>query len=721
MLLPSVMLSLRRVVPALFLAVTTQAATVVVTVQRPEGVALQPVTVVAAQVTDHGLSAERQIPVPANSPTSVELPSTPGRVWQLAIRAPGLWSEPQTVSLTDQPLSVRFELLPSSRVHGTVAAAEDGPKVTSLEIGFQVESKPPRVAHVECPVGVNGAWTCELPAGTVDLRLKSRGYMAQYRWNAKLPAGGETDLGALTLKRGASVVGRVEIDERNTPLEATVHLQQQPAPGAGYVKSETVRALALTATVNAKGFFAFDGVPPGSYVVNATQKGYATEPREVRVLANVEAELSRPLRLMKLQGVLITVTPPVDAGGKPWRLRLRPAEANVVPAEAAVDATGAREFRGVPPGKYRLTVLAADGSAWAARGLDVTPATPPLVVELGLVHLSGRVVLGEKPLAAEVWFGGAHGAVSIPMQSGADGAFEGDLPTGGIWPVQIASEHPRVRAMLQKVEVKAVEARASVSLELPGTALGGTAMSEDSVPIANAIVTAKTDDSTLQEFTAEDGSFRFDGLPAGSIQLSASSAGTLMSDPMTVALEEKHPSEGLRLVLHEASFLRGRVTSAAGGVPGAVVYAFSLGDPSPTIVPTPCNESGDFRARLNAGATEAAVIVTAPGFSLRAMRVPLGKGPVLVPVEQNGGRLEIDFDPKEGAFPLILEDGIPIHFGILAAWARATGGAVSSTHLAVDGMAPGNYSVCGGGLAALSNCHAGVLAPLGQLKIAAAR
>src|SRR5258708_5592633 len=218
MLLPSVMRGLRRGAPAVLLAVTTQAATVVVTVQRPEGVAVPRVTIVAAQVTDHGLSPERLVPASASAPISVELPFTPGRVWQLAVRAPGFWSEPQTILLTEQPLGVRFELLPSSRIKGTVVAAEDGPKVTSLEIGFQLQSTPPRTSHVECPVVANGAWTCELPAGMADLRLKSRGYMAQYRWNAKLPAGGETDLGPLVLKRGASVVGRVEIDDRNTPM-----------------------------------------------------------------------------------------------------------------------------------------------------------------------------------------------------------------------------------------------------------------------------------------------------------------------------------------------------------------------------------------------------------------------------------------------------------------------------------------------------------------------
>ncbi len=120
-----------------------------------------------------------------------------------------------TVSVSDQPVAVRLEALPSSRIRGTVSDTSEGPKISGMEVGFTLEGASPLTAQVQCPVNADGSWTCDLPAGTLDLRLKSRGYMAQYRWNANLPAGGESDLGAFTLKQGASVVGRVEIDERN--------------------------------------------------------------------------------------------------------------------------------------------------------------------------------------------------------------------------------------------------------------------------------------------------------------------------------------------------------------------------------------------------------------------------------------------------------------------------------------------------------------------------
>jgi len=709
---------LALVVAGISLVAAAHAATITVAVHPAvANVPAAPITVTAAI---EGTTVRKSFVVPVNRASSIEISAAKGSVCLLSGQAPGVWVQPAAVVATDGPMMARLEVFRAAVVRGKIAFPSDAPKATAMTIAFRSGGASPVAGEIDCPIVADGNWNCVLPALTSDLRLKSRGFMAHYKWDVKLTPDTPFDIGVLQFRRGASVVGRVEIDDRHTPLAAVIRLQPQLAPASAFHKEPAVRALALTATANAKGFFAFDGVPPGAYVIDAVQKGFASEPRDVRVLANVEAELAKPLRLVHPEGVLVAVSPAADPASHPWRLRLRPSGVNVLPINVTVDTRGEHEFRGLASGKYALTVLSADGASWGYQSIDVTPTTPPIAIDLDLVRVKGRVTLGDRPVVAKVWFGGEHGAVTIPFATTADGRFDGYLPHGGRWPVQINADDQKIRKFLPKIDVHPPKSggAADVRLELPSTRVSGIAVSEMGSPVKSAIVNARTEDGVVQQITGEDGRFTFEGLTPGSVQLTASAAGTLVSKAVDVTLDDGGEVNDAKVVLLDAAFLRGRVVSSAGGVPVAVVYAFPAGDPTPTMAPTTCNESGEFRVRLTPGTTSAALIVTAAGFSLHTERVAVDRGPVTVVLGQTGGRVEMSFDEKRAAPPILFKDGIPIHFAILASWARATGGSVAATHVTAEQLEPGSYAMCFGGLAAPSDCRRGALEPLGELKLA---
>jgi hypothetical protein len=224
-------------------------------------------------------------------------------VWRLEASAAGYWSSPVDVSVPDQG-HVHLTLWPAARIRADLRPprGESAPSRIGLRLleashpDSSRDSKVPQVqpasAEVVCPANVQGACDCEVPAGRWDVRAKAEGFAPAYFWNLELRPRQAVALGALALRRGASVMGRVVTDSGPVDREQ-VAVQLRPLVSSGAIDQFEGRLgqLVLSASVSAWGDYHFGAVPPGSYTLEAQQPGF--EPARLSPLTTVKATHSR--------------------------------------------------------------------------------------------------------------------------------------------------------------------------------------------------------------------------------------------------------------------------------------------------------------------------------------------------------------------------------------------------------------------------------------------
>ncbi len=570
-------------------------------------------------------------------------------------------------------------------------------------------------AAVECPVR-DAVMRCEIPAGALDLRMKARGYVAEYRWNASLPPGQRLDLGVMKLRIGAAVTGRVRIAERGTKLAAMVRLVPRTEQMASQTAARTAQR-SLTAEVNDRGFFHLDGVPPGMYTVVAEQKGFVAARSSVKVLENIESELIQPITLERPHRTDFAVSPPFDADNHPWRVTLLDLGA-FAPRDGRTTRTnyispGLYRVSGISSGRYQVSVENGAGQAFHAEAIEIDGSPSVIPISLSIIPVSGRVLLGKEPLSASIWFGGRRQAVSLQIDSDENGRFQGVLPHAGRWRVDVASESPRVERTLNDVEVRKREgSSASVEIALPATTLRVIVIDEASVPVENALVEAKGLDSSAQFVTDISGTLEAHGLPVGVITLYAVGRGTLASDDVTATLSADR-TETVELHLREAVTINGVVNAAGSAVAGATVFVWPASQNAPTIKPSTTLPDGSFKTKVAPSTTAINIVVLSPGFALHAERVDVSASrQVRAELTQRGGTITIDSTPDRP--PIVMRNGVPVFYPLLVQWSRLHGQRQAASTLVLQDMEPGVYSVCA---APNKNCSGGVLAALGSLSL----
>src|SRR4051794_13932761 len=107
---------------------------------------------------------------------------------------------------------------------GIVKGRFEEPPGDALPVDIALELVPspvsPKVASSKASVACEvrkETWKCTVPAGTLDLRLKAGGYAPHYVWGRRVKSLQPVDLGALRLRRAASVGGWVETDDGAAP------------------------------------------------------------------------------------------------------------------------------------------------------------------------------------------------------------------------------------------------------------------------------------------------------------------------------------------------------------------------------------------------------------------------------------------------------------------------------------------------------------------------
>ena len=705
---------------------------------------LKAVVVLTPEGTGAGAAAET-ISLPATAPGRIEVELKSGTTWRVRALAAGFWS-PERIALpmTGQATSLDLPLFPAGRLKARIEGPQDGKRPAALEVRFRPApqaggSEAVPDATAQCPLR-SEPWECELPAGDLDLRFKGEGLIPVYRWGVRVEPGAARDMGTLPLRRGSSVSGWIITaggTAPNFPCQVELVPQSLGRPDSGAGPPERLRALALEARANDRGFFQFEGVSPGSYVLRLEPAGYAPVRRApVVVRAGLESELIEPLVLARPVSLEVAIHPPVDPYGQPWRLELSsrdaPEERGGKSLRGTASAEGRWVQRGLTPGSYILAVLGDLDSRWVSQEVQADGRQAPVDIDIPLVEVEGTVTLGGDPLAATLWFGGKNGSTRIRFDADAKGWFAGMLPRQGSWPVSLVADTPKLKLSLKPIDVKVSsgQRRARVEIKVPDTRLAGEVVDDAGHKVPQAVVTAYDRDLSRVE-TDDNGEFELRGLPPGRTGIGAEKD-EATSGITDVAIEEKRENPRLHLVLRDRTEARGRVVSATGPVPGAEILGFpSLGEVGFGEVERAVTDvDGTFRLRFPAATHSLNLVVFPPGFAMRMLAAMIQKeSPIEILVEPDGGTLALEL-PAAGASqpqPLLAHGGTWIPLGLMARWQRLQGsGRGSSGRMVLPNLEPGAYSLCVQASTDLrqgqdppqdGRCSTGVLPPYGELTL----
>jgi hypothetical protein len=706
----------------------------------------------ATSVGTRADAATAAVTAEAPLPGTVTLDLPPGSTWALAVDAGGYWSLPTVVAVTAEPERATVELLPAGRVAGTVRTPPDQRSPGELILRF----RPAPGAGLDLPevtascAVAEGRFACTVPAGSLDLRLRARGFLTHSFWGAKVPAGGAFEAGTLALRPGASVVGWIPAPDRELRYEECAVTLQPLTAGTppSLADAERGPALVQQETVSSRGYFELTGVAPGRYRLTVRHPRFApAEVAPLDVLPGAETEI-HAIHLEPAAVLEVRIEPPRGPGGERWTVTLRRDEPISVATahEGPAGDDGNLRVPDLAPGLYRLEVSGGPGTRWAHQLLEVTPGMAPQVVQLPFLTVEGEVRLGDEPLAATVWFGGLFGAVRIPARSDDEGRFTVVLPEQDEpWRVEIVNPRREIHHVVRELPVHEAPGRsvARVLLEVPDTTLRGVALDEAGRPVARARILAGRAGAAPTATSRADGTFELRGLEPGDWRLEAEASGAahqrLHAEIVEVHLEEERPVEDLRLILRPRLALSGQVVGPAGnGIAGALLYGVLDQEQHllERYLPQATTDvAGSFTLDLPARATGLDLFVLAPGFALRQLRVDArSREPLVLPVHPVGGTVVVTYRGgaeiadalKQLATSLFHERHIPP--GVARHWAGIQGVREEPGRYVIPLLEPGPYTACygvydqvyrSGRLPAevAPRCVSGHLAPHGELRL----
>lgn len=657
------------------------------------------------------------VPIKGVREVTVEMP--PHSVWEVQPEIRRYWAGLTRIEVRGPAEMTNYilGLWPKATLAGSVAVERGErlpPRLLVRLRAARIPGRKPDVPEltVECPVGRQGEWACDLPATLVDLSIGADGFIPHHRSATRLERDKTLGLGRMILKKGASVAGWVQVEDGTLePAQAKVRLAPLIAPGGSSGLAERVRSSALEATLDSRGFFQFAGVAPGTYVVEVAQQGFApAQVSPIEVWAGSETSLTQPLILRRPLRIELTISPETDWMGKPWQVEMFRASdlgGSARPVHnGPARADGRLVLEGQSPGAFRLLVSDSLGNPLYSDFdfLIRDAGDAQRQIKIDLVSLKGEVLLGEEPLSATLYFGGRHAALGSRMESDQEGEFHGVLPREGAWLVEIDSKEPALSTH-SRVEVEARgDGTARVTIRLTDTRVFGKVVGEEGRPV-RAQVFAEGGEGAVEVGTEEDGSFEIRGLPTGPVRLSAeagSQQGRLVSDSTLAVLGDEHQVGPIELRLRKNKLLNGRVQSARGPVPGAALEVFPLRPALPGGASARTDLQGTFEARIPEPTESVLAVVSPPGNGLKAFEVPVVEGrSAVLEVSREAGTLEIsaglsEEEARSQALQMVVvQNGLQLPWNLLLHWAQGHGERLRiSEGFRIPSLAPGEYRAC---------------------------
>jgi hypothetical protein len=647
------------------------------------------------------------------------------------------WAPHLLVSGVRDSETIQILLRKLGSVSGTLALEEHGGTLPE-EVQLRFEPNPaPACARCKAPSAVRGevrcpveaaAWRCVLPEGALDLRLEAPGFIPYYRFDSLIVAGEDLPFGPIPLAVGASAIGRVERQDGAPAALAQVTLSPDlgdlpPTPGS------RVSMARHTVTTDERGFFQAQGLPPGSYLIHAEREAVRSQILRGDLRARQEFELPQPLVLSPPLHIEFHLTPPVDPEGKPWSVRLLSRQPPVN-RSGQVDTEGRWMARPLEPAEYVLMVLDHRGARFHFDQIRVEPGTGSHEIDIPLVEIEGKVVLGDEPLRAKLYFGGRSGRTSIVLESDEEGHFAGVLPRGGEWPLDIAAENPALLRRLAAVVVEPAEgsSKARLTLSLPDTRLAGEVVDAagQGVEGASVLIAPVDQQEKLSPVrTHADGRFEARGFAPGRFRLEAhATSGEIRrsSPPVELEIQETLDPNPVRLVLEEQYQLRGRIVAPTGtGIPGASLIAVPSQGSGPGVTLLPQAQSGPdghFTMSVPRGTTTVDLTILAPGFLFyrQTLAAPEDRSIVLSLAQQGGGDLILEgISPAEAGSAWLEHHGARWDLATLLRWARMHSETLTADGVRIPRVPSGAYRLCTPGKA---TCIDGWLPDLESLVLA---
>lgn len=506
-------------------------------------------------VVEYEVRAERKdLPAGAPSlPVRLDVRDAGGRfrleglaagTWEVTFRAEGLGVELRKVLI---PRSEPLELVlrRRARVHG-VAFGPDGFPCGEVDVhSDRAEGREdssltgPRVARTR----LDGGFECVLPAGSVRLQARAPGFAPSLGLWLELEPGEERFDLELRLRPAGRIVGEV-LGLDGGAVERLSVLMHNTDPADEFVSG--------TGTTP-DGRFEFADVPGGDYELSTTLDG------GVRLEARTTLEPGGTafVRLAPESRPYVHLHGRVTFSGEPHArvsvdlydaARASESVQNPV-ASANCDPQGRYEFR-VPGGEdYSFRVASWEPHFLSARVELALPAAGehPFDLDLATGRLSGRVVASDGAAlpGCQVAVRSAEDPQASKAQlfTGPDGHFElealaGELSVQVYGPKDVARSYLSVtRTDLSLRRGELVEGLEFV-LPIAGK-LVGVVRREDGTPVAGASLFLHEEGEWKHVgWSARDGSFALDELPAGALELGATAPQLSTRKPVAVQVVE---------------------------------------------------------------------------------------------------------------------------------------------------------------------------------------
>lgn len=415
-----------------------------------------------------------------------------------------------------------------------------------------------------------------LPAGWFDLEVRGPGFVPLALPGIQTEDELELDLGTVTLRRGATLAGRVSGPDGEPVPDAQVWIVPDEEAGER-VWREFLEA-GPAATTGPDGRFAVSGLAPdGPLILDVCRPGHLTAHVQQAELPDDAMEITlRPAA--RLSGRVVgpggepvararVGTHPSGASPDdtfPVLLRARPCPWSSPLQQEETDTDGRFTLEPLPAGTYGLWAVAEGYLRAKQDGHEVEPgresAEATLVLDRGAL-VAGRVLTAE---GAPVAGAGVH-------VSGSDAYPEGKTDGDGVYRISgaepgersVVARHPRFGDGGLTVEIRPGENRVDLTLEPRNERkLSGRVVGPDGEPVQGARVEIQNNPfEHASAYTLQDGSFTLSTRGADHFELLATKPGYSPArlDDWSVA----GAGEGLELRLGRTSGLSGRILGVA--------------------------------------------------------------------------------------------------------------------------------------------------------------
>ncbi|HRC85708.1 MAG TPA: carboxypeptidase-like regulatory domain-containing protein, partial [Thermoanaerobaculia bacterium] len=543
---------------------------------------------------------------------------------------PGYWAfqEDLNLRLGEETRTHTVELWPTTDIVGRLVAKNREKLPAALVVQMEVPVRPDLAGKVPsgslpCDLEPNGRFRCRLPLDRLDLCLRLAGYAPLCRWGYAVPSEGEVSWGELPLVRAATLEGRVELEGAESETAGAVALSLEPVvarAAGGEIRARLLRARRVIPLGPGGQFEALD-LAPGLYRLEARAEGFSTASVVApRLEEGAHLSLATPLLLRRRARLEVSVEPPLDARGKPWKIGAQPSfgTSGGLPVGEAVEATadtqGHAELTDLAAGQVDLTLSDSRGSELLYEpGVPVGQGAPSSrTLRPRLLRVRGTVRYGKEPVAGRLWFGGREGGCAEGFASDEKGHFEAILGRAGHWRLEVAGDRPELSASLAVDIAEPERGESQLEVSLPQGEVRGRVVDPAGRPAENVEVVGRVGEAHLAARSGPGGGFRFQVVPAGALFLSAQGEGGAASERVMAQVLPDGPTPFVELQLLGRKSFSGLVRSRLGPIPGAGLSVIATWPPAAVGTLVGTDLDGRFSAQVPDKTERASVAAITP-------------------------------------------------------------------------------------------------------------